>query len=510
MHTTEEFPVRRSDDSTLSQLEFQEALTWSRAGFNPGRAWQKFHLWRYEIARFGVLLLPSFLHEFVSPSISRSGEASSTLHYERLTGCSRHNTSFLDGMRGCAAFGVFLEHFLIPFWDKIFYAYGGHEDTNIFQSSIVRLSHSGSPMVCIFFVISGVALSLRPAQLIRKGEWELLYRTLESMVFRRGIRLFAPALLISFALMLAAHWHLCDVQAAVDYEGPAEILDEFWDKQPRHVAGFWSQGKEWLSFVTAKLLMPSTWRATTTGHDYGDLEHVEYGSQLWTVSVEYWSSILLFITLLGSARLPNLIRLPLFAALALFSLTIGRWDMALFLYGSILASTPAFRPDAEPKKRPVLYNLAFVPMLALGLHLASFPELGGSHTPLFAWLTPITTNSRTWQSFGAALIVSAVSQMGILRQMFSCTPLLYLGRISYGLYLVHIPLLVTFGWRIVPIMWELTGREESWDYTFGLLLSFLIILAMTVWLADLSCRLLDEPCTSGARKLEAYLLMSHS
>lgn len=503
MHTRDESPAGTGHD-TLAQFDLEVAPF----DDDQGRLSQRWRSWAKKAAGVGILLLPSFLHDTARERIPL-GVTNHPHHYEPMTE-SRRDTAFLDGMRGLAAFCVFLEHFFLPFWSTIFFAYGGDKDATILQLPVIRLLSSGSPMVCIFFVISGTALTLKPAQLIQRGEWDSLYRAMESMIFRRGVRLFAPSLLASFVLMIAAHLHLCDVQSAVDWEGPAVIKDEFWLKQPQYVSSLWQQIGEWLDFVIAKVLIPSTWRGTTTGRDYGDLTHVDYGSQLWTVAVEYWASILLFAALVGTARLRAVYRIPLFTILSGFSLWVSRWDMALFLYGSMLTNTSAFQTEMSAKTRTILQDLSFVLLLCLGLHLASAPELGSSSTPGFVWLSTIASNPRVWQSIGGALIVTAVANMRALRRIFSCSFLLYLGRISYALYVVHIPLLVTMGWRLVPAMWRLTGRESWMGYFVGIGASLVIVVALLVWAADLYCRFVDEPCTAFARRLETYLRIPDS
>src|SRR5882757_1605507 len=71
-------------------------------------------------------------------------------------------TAFLDGMRGLAAFVVFICHLTYGTFD-IGHAWGAHPDQptlahkNFLRLPIVRLLYSGPPMVAIFFVISGYA-----------------------------------------------------------------------------------------------------------------------------------------------------------------------------------------------------------------------------------------------------------------------------------------------------------------------------------------------------------------
>ena len=83
-----------------------------------------------------------------------------------------HNTAYLDGMRGLAAFAVFLCHLSYGTWDTG-HVYGAGEpgeksaNTYLLQLPIIRLFYSGPPMVAIFFVISGYALSYKPLKQMR-------------------------------------------------------------------------------------------------------------------------------------------------------------------------------------------------------------------------------------------------------------------------------------------------------------------------------------------------------
>lgn len=156
---------------------------------------------------------------------------------------------FLDGIRGPAALGVFVEHFLLPFWSTIFQAYGDTEEPSFpAQLPIIRLLYSGSPMVYILFVISGIALSLKPALLAQEHQWQQIYKIFESSAFRRGIRLSGPCVVASFTHMLMPCLYWCDVQADVDCNGPEEVKEETWLKQPQHLSGFWNHFAQWLNF----------------------------------------------------------------------------------------------------------------------------------------------------------------------------------------------------------------------------------------------------------------------
>ncbi|KAI0158111.1 acyltransferase 3 [Xylariaceae sp. FL1272] len=420
-------------------------------------------------------------------------------------------------MRGVAALCVFAEHFLIPFWGGIYYAYGfrdrtidsetqaSYSNTSLMQLSGVRLLFNGSPMVCIFFVISGTVLSIKPVRLMREREWETAHGVVGSLVFRRGIRLFGPAVLASFLTMVAIHLGIFDhlQLSRVEWQGPPEMRETFWEKQPICLPSFWGQLKEWFDFLLADVLIPKTWRGTNSGNDYGDTREVQYGSQFWTVAIEYWASILLCAFQAGTMKLPTLSRLVLLGGMIVFSLLVGRWDMALFLYGMGLAHEPnlGYTPN-DKRTKSWSKNFAFLVLFCVGIHIASFPELGGSRTPGFRWLAQLVSHSRIWQSVGAALIVQSVCNLAILQRVFCLPTLLYFGRISYSLYTLHIPLLLAGGWSLVPALWKLSGQETSVRECAALAVAFMLVLVVLVWTADLYCRFVDEPCIRLARRVE--------
>lgn len=411
-------------------------------------------------------------------------------------------------MRGLAAFCVFVEHFALPFQPAMFYAFGGLETSHFLQLPIIRLCYSGSPMVCIFFVISGVALSLKPARLIMERNWDRLYPALGSAMFRRAIRLFGPTLVGSLGIMLGSHSHFYDVQYDVQFEGPASVKASFWSKQAKFIPGFWNQIGDWLRFISSEVLIPNTWRGTGTGYEHLIVfDRVEYGSQFWTIPVEYWSSILLFAAIMGSARIRRTLRLLVLVLLLCFTFLLGRWDFGLFLYGSLLVDVTGLGTQVSVKDRTShpLMQVFWVLLFFVGLFIASIPDEGFTNTPIFSPLARISKNERLWQSIGAAQVVTTVCQADFLQHIFSASCFVYLGRISYALYIVHLGVLSIIGWRLVPIIWNVTGRETPSQYYVGFGLSFLLLLPVLFWTADTFYRLVDRPFTNFARWLEGYL-----
>lgn len=151
--------------------------------------------WRPLLVRFGFFLVPSFL---------QGRHAREQIRPARLS-----PTAYLDGMRGLAALFVFFCHY---FYQAFIIAEGwgaGETNYNFLKLPFIRLWYQGPPAVCLFFVISGYALSYRPLKLVRSRSSTDFSNAISSLVFRRGIRLYLPTaistLLIVCLLRIGAY-----------------------------------------------------------------------------------------------------------------------------------------------------------------------------------------------------------------------------------------------------------------------------------------------------------------
>lgn len=133
---------------------------------------------QHAIKRTSFFLLPTFIQTTIRPSEQPSK--------------SHHPTAWLDGMRGIAAFLVFIFHISYATHD-VATAYAPHGGkTDLLRLPIIRFFYHGPAMVSIFFVLSGYALSYKPAKQMHKGEIDALLKGLSSSVVRRGMRLYLP------------------------------------------------------------------------------------------------------------------------------------------------------------------------------------------------------------------------------------------------------------------------------------------------------------------------------
>lgn len=90
----------------------------------------------------GFTLLPSFVSSYFRPN--------PTSRPKRL-----HDTAYLDGLRGVAAFVVYLHHTHMMYSMESLYGYGSKPGaTHILQLPFVRLVNAGPAAVALFFLIS--------------------------------------------------------------------------------------------------------------------------------------------------------------------------------------------------------------------------------------------------------------------------------------------------------------------------------------------------------------------
>ena len=446
------------------------------------------------LQRMAFGLLPSFVQQRIRPGLTKS---------QRL-----HPTSYLDGLRGVASFIVFMGHYTEENLGWYTEPYGLYEDgakSSPLQLPFVRVLYSARPMVHIFFIISGYVLSYKPLKQIHAQQFSALTTTLSSSVFRRALRLFLPSFVTLFIMAIALYCGFSDSRYAEPHFSLYSQLTHVWNICLRLLCASWA---------------------------INDIDYPQppYNPALWTIPIEFAQSLLLFVAILGLSRCITNVRLFLLAGISAFCFYSGELYTVEFLGGMFIAevtllqdgslttssSSPTTLPKYTLKEQPKaecestikekLIRGFWAANIVSGLFIASWTnshveELWGlgflnAHTP-----EPYD-GQRVWFCLGAFQIVAAFTQLKCLQSIFTTPAAIYLGNISYALYLTHNLCLTLLEPRFVPLLSQFFSKATFWGRHLSWLGVLALFLPVIICVTDLFWRVVDIPSVKFARWLE--------
>ena len=355
--------------------------------------------------------------------------------------------SSLDGLRGVAALVVVIYHAT-----KIAQPLLHGTDRTVFRvisESPVKLLFAGTEAVLVFFVLSGLVVAL-PA--FRPGfSWTGYFGS-------RLIRLYLPvwgALLVATALILLVHRDPTTATAG-----------------------------SWLVVGNATTVTPATFagEASLLQRSY-DIDNV-----LWSLRWELIFSVTLPAFVVAARAVRRFA--PLVVLLATVASLLGRLSgvealvyLPVFFAGAVLASRLAdLQQWSSRRSRGFWFAVAAGSALMLIGGWLFRPAVDpGSALGLALW---------GLAAFGAVgLVITAVGSRGAARAL-SRRPTRWLGRVSFSLYLVHVPVLATlaFAWG-----------EASWPWVIA------VGIPASLVLAEVFTRLVEAPSHRLARAVRRRL-----
>ncbi|KAG6007041.1 hypothetical protein E4U21_006401 [Claviceps maximensis] len=452
--------------------------------------------WRVFFWRGITFLVPSFLQ--------------GRLAREQLCPAKLAPTAYLDGIRGLAALFVFFCHYFYQAF-TIAKSWGTGEDNYHFlKLPIIRLWYQGPPAVCVFFVISGYALSYRPLKLIRNGAMSDFATTMSSLTFRRAIRLYLPTAIST--LMIVSLLRIGAYEWTREFAQDRTYMKNIVEPHPALMQSASAQYKDWITHMY-NFVHVFDWEK------FGG--STSYDVHLWTIPLEFRCSLYLFLTIIGTARLRSSLRFLTVGGIIWFTYRHSRWELCLFFCGMLLAEMDHIReahvsPLSLPlsEKRPShqtqgdLWGLFWASVSILGLYLMSQPDDGGKEAPGWVYLTSLIPKwwseeeYRYWQSIGAVVFLLAVGHSGRWQRLFNSAVIQYLGKISYALYLMHGPAMHVVGYHLEKMAYGLTGVEGYW-YNAGFVLGTMLCIPVVIWWADVFWRAVDIPTVKFAKWFES-------
>jgi peptidoglycan/LPS O-acetylase OafA/YrhL len=384
----------------------------------------------------------------------------------------------LDGLRGIAALIVVVTHSLSAFQPTAVFGQPAGSVSWLFLRTPFAIFTNGFGAVAVFFLLSGFVLTKK--YFCRKPSLGIFAEDLS----KRFLRLYCvafPAALLAVLLMIARLY--------------------------RNNAAAIVSGSPWLGHLRDA----ASWRDVMRllGSPLASLsgDFIVVG---WTLWVELWASYVLFIILVSLVALPRKARIQAYALLfVLARIGLGKasqigW-LSYFILGMAIADNESVIKSACDR---LSSNVRF--LLVFGV-LATFVAF--ACVPSYAWgegdqLVP------AWACRAASIpFVSGPSGLaGVLAFMLvafwqpaqramSLRPMLYLGKISVGLYLVHIPIICAFSSAIAERCSRLpTGQLDR--AMWGIALA---TVAMSIFAGHFYSMVFDQLAIAVSRSTGRYV-----
>jgi peptidoglycan/LPS O-acetylase OafA/YrhL len=315
-----------------------------------------------------------------------------------------------DGLRGLAAVNVLLCHLFLAFLPGGFaYIYPDTTTPGAMRGVIdhvigfppLSVLWNGQFAVCIFFVLSGYVLT---KSFLENGDIGVFRLRASRRYLRLGIPIFGSVMYAWFVMSMG--WSHA-VQAGA-------LSGSTW------LADFWKQPLDFLEAL----------RDGTYATILGGWSH--FNPTLWTMKIELLGSMFVFayrsLTLPGRAGVLN------------FAVATGL--LAWFFphdwpyYVAFLAGSHVGEMKTTTSK----------PLLA-GAIAGAIVFGGFDVSPWYDWThaVPLADNERKalFNVIGGVLLVYVV-RCGALDRVMQSRPAQFMGRISYAVYLVHLPILLSF------------------------------------------------------------------
>lgn len=353
---------------------------------------------------------------------------------------------WIDGLKGLASLMIFFHHFILAFIPALYY--GNTVKTNLFANegsladSPFLFFVGGHFLVSLFLMLSGLVLSLKVYRIASIKE-------LLNKIITRYLRLALPVFIISLIVYSMMRFGLFYHNSIFDQTG-SPWLQLFYQIPIGHKSVFET------SFYSVWFVGNDTFSTA-----FWMLTHLFYGSLL-TYGVIY----------LIRNHKPSF-QLILILIVFLITTVVDSY-LVNFTYGMLLAWMIQHNID-------LIRNKMIVSMILIsGIFLAGFPQ-GVQPTnfySIFLFLNGFITASIHIHALGAFLMILGIKHLKQFMSILECSYPQMLGRISYSIYLVHIPLLFSFSTFLFMVM-----NQYSLNYGISIFIVFVTSLAFLLFVA---------------------------
>ena len=485
------------------------------------------------LKRFGYALTPTLVRSLV--------------WHEQSTPPKKFPTSYLNGLRGLTAIKVFTFHYTFVYSDFGFQPWGVDDrHKHVLELPIIRYFYSGFTSH-VFFGIAGYLTSLRLFQLLEKNDANTRSKILQNIsgsLFRRAFRLYLPVFLIT--LITTTYIHLGFYEHNRPFILDRKLFPGEWYEPKPNMAETWSaQLAHWChemfdltNIVTEQTVYPY--------HD----------QHLWSILSEMRASLHLYAVLVAVAQCKKHIRIVFMLFIAFMYFLWNHWEIWVYILGAVVAQADLLLTERDQEERETLVMERQVngsidhekplpqPQLSKPLHefphihiskynsqirsairwlafliafyFLSYPIDGSrDYAPGYIWLNRMipewmVRKDKFYPNIGTALLILLLARsnpdISKWRRALTSHYPQYLGKISFALYLVHGPLMHSFGYLIPHKISWMAGTElmkmGDFSWAFSIMIGWAITLVCALWAADVWTREVENRCVKFVKELE--------
>jgi peptidoglycan/LPS O-acetylase OafA/YrhL len=382
--------------------------------------------------------------------------------------------SYLEGLRGFAAIMVFLCHFGYAFYYSLFSANAAQANMPGNLDAVIAVSpfnmlYNGKLAVRIFFLLCGYVICIRYFQTKDK-------KYLVNAAIKRYFRLLVPILFIEIIIYLL-------MKSGAYHNGAAAVIakSEDWFLLFNHSEpSFWEMIKE-VFFDTF----------------FGQAK--TYLNVLWIIKYEFLGSLFVYAILYITGNWKY--RDVLYVILILLCFRNNYVCIFIGMFLCDIMQNGVWWIDKLCKNKFILL-LSFL----IGMLFATYPAAGVylqlehklDHT-IYRFLgEPMVI---IFYVIGSTLLFWVLLNSSLLQKFFDSKCLLFLGKYSFGIYLVHFPIIAAFS------AWFLIKMNAGMDYNLLMVLN-LILTALLVLISAVAFTKYIEPLGAKLASLVSNLIMS--
>lgn len=361
---------------------------------------------------------------------------------------------WIDGLRGVASLFIVFHHFIMGYYPAAYR--GGEAIAHIagdveadFSQSPLAFFAIGDLWVSVFCLVSGFVISYQVFQMTEAKQFS-------KSLLKRYPRLMLPVFALSAIVFVMLHLNLF-------FNGSASVLS----------------GSEWL----AQFYQDKTTISDLIFSSIADTWIVGmstlYSNAFWMLADLFAGSFMAYILAAMERGMNGRMLYVYIGVVVVYLSTNSR--LSAFALGVLIAYiVKRFGERIEKHKKGCI--IVGIIMAVAAVILGAYP-VAYAPTNAYQILNHLPDRLNPYYFYhmiAAALIVMAIYLLKPLAKFLSLKPFLFLGKISYSIYLVHIPVLFSLSaWLLITFMSKTGNYNASAWWMFAI--SMLVILILS-WL----------------------------